>query len=79
MSESTMAKLETIGGIDKYKVENAYDSLIRAKEIVRDSKLLAAVKVLAKTKVAAASDVAKQLDVKVENGLKKLFGGKNGR
>ncbi len=46
-------KIETIDGIDKYKVENAADTLIRAEEIKQDKKLLNAARGLITKKLIA--------------------------
>lgn len=42
-----------IDGIDKYKVENAADTLIRAEEIKRDKKLLTAARKVINQKLIA--------------------------
>ena len=49
------AKVETIDGIEKYKVEAAAETLIRAEEIKLDKKLLAAARKVINQKYLAAS------------------------
>ena len=60
--ETVMAqpKVETIDGIEKYKVENAADTLIRAEEIKQDSKLLKAARGLINKKLIAAQQAKAQ-------------------
>ena len=54
-----MNKPEMIDGIDKYKVENAAETLMRAQEIMADSKLKsAAMKILKKKKAATEKAVS---------------------
>ena len=52
-------KMEMIDGIDKYKVENAADTLMRAQEIMADEKLKkAAMTILKKKKTATEKAVS---------------------
>lgn len=50
-------KVEKIDGIDKYEVENAADTLVRAEEIKRKPKLLAAAKKVIATRLEAMKKV----------------------
>jgi len=51
--------MEMIDGIDKYKVENAADTLMRAQEIMADEKLKkAAMTILKKKKTATEKAVS---------------------
>ena len=53
MEETMVAEEPKIGGVDKYKVENAADTLVRAEEIKRDKKLLAAARTVINKKLIA--------------------------
>ena len=52
-----MPKQEMIDGIDKYKVENAAETLIRAEEVKADKKLLAAARGVIEKKLNAMKKV----------------------
>ncbi len=71
-------KSEKIGGFDKWEVENAYDTLTRAKEIEKDTKKVAAVKIYAKMREATAKEVSAELKLhkNVDKKLKQVFGKK---
>ena len=73
---SDKVEVEKINGMDKWEVQSAVDTLIRAEEIKNDSKLLSAVKRLMEEKVKATSEAAAKLKVeqKTSKKLKKVFG-----
>ena len=71
--EPAMAKSEKIGGFDKWDIENAFDTLTRAREILNDAKKVAAVKLYAKKRATATAEVAAQLNLEATVG-KKLSG-----
>jgi hypothetical protein len=48
--EAAVPKTEKIGGIDKWEVENALETLLKAKEIEHNPKLMAALAPLLKKK-----------------------------
>lgn len=71
-----MAKSEKINGFEKYEIENAFDTLTRAREILKDTKKVAAIKIYAKKRVAATKEVAAQLNLEKTVGkkLSSMFG-----
>ena len=66
---------EKIGGFEKYEIENAFDTLTRAKELLKDPKKIAAIKIYAAKRVKATEEVAAQLKLEktVGKGLSKLY------
>jgi hypothetical protein len=68
--EVTMKKPEMIGGFDKYEVESAFETLTKAREILKDDKKVAAVKLYAKKRIAATQEVAAQLNLEATVGKK---------
>lgn len=75
--EVTMKKPEMIGGFEKYEIENAFDTLTRAQEILKDEKKVAAIRLYAKKKIAATQEVAEQLKLEkvVGDKLSDVFKG----
>jgi hypothetical protein len=69
-------KEDTIGGLPKYEVESAFETLTRAREILKDPKKFAAVKIFAKKRIVATQEVAAQLNVEAKVGKKlaNIFG-----
>lgn len=63
-------KSDKIGGFDKWEIESAFDTLTRAREILKDSKKIAAIKIYAKKRVAATEEVAAQLNLEKTVGKK---------
>ena len=61
-----------INGFDEWEVKNDLDTLIRAKEIMKDDKKVKAIQQLMKDKNEATDEVA--LELKVSKKLKKVLG-----
>jgi len=61
-----------INGLDEWEVKNDLDTLIRAKEIMDDSKKVKAIQQLIVDKKEATDEVA--LELKVAKKLKKVLG-----
>ena len=74
-----MSKEEKIGGIDKWTITSAYNTLKEAREILADEKKVAAIRIYAKQTEAAAAEVSKQLNLEKTVGkkLSKMYGEKN--
>ncbi len=72
-------KEKMIGGYEEYEVKSCYDTLIRAREILDDTKKVVAVKIYAKKAAEAAVEVAVQLDLEKTVGkkIKEVFGDKH--
>jgi len=72
---SEMSKEEKIGGFERYQIESAFDTLTRAKEILKDKKKVAAIKIYAKKHAAAIAEVTAQLNMEknTEKKLSELF------
>jgi len=70
-----VAKKEQIGGFDKWEVENAYRTLVEAREILNDEKKTAAVKIYAKKAQEAAAEVSAELKLEktVSKKMKRMF------
>jgi len=66
-------KQEKINGFDKWEIENNLDSLIKAREILKDPKRVAAIRTLAKKRKDAAAEVEAQLEHKVSKAMKEIF------
>jgi hypothetical protein len=75
---STLKQPEKINGFEKYEVENALETLIRAREILKDKKKVAAIKKIAVDKNEAVDDVMCQLNMedRVSDKMRGAFGGK---
>jgi len=63
---------EKINGIDKWEVESDLTNLIRAKEIMGDTKRVKAIQQLIQDKTVATNEVVREL--KVAKKLKKVLG-----
>jgi len=61
-----------INGFDEWEIKNALDTLIQAKEIMKDAKKVKAVQQLITDKAKATNEVAREL--KVSKKLKKVLG-----
>ncbi len=77
MSSDAIAtkKKDTIGGFDKWEIESAFDTLVRAKEILGDDKKVDAIRLYADERVKATEEVADQLNLEKTVGkkLKSVF------
>ncbi len=73
--ESTKMATEKINGFDKWEISSALETLISAREIMKDDKKVAAIQKLIGDKAAATNEVKRQLDLtkKVSKKMKKVF------
>lgn len=67
------SKSDKVDGYDKWEIEGKLETLIKAREILKDKKCVAAIKKLAATKTQATAEVMAQLEKKVDGKMKELY------